>query len=180
MIIHKPEYILKKETYKILKDFKIQIDHKILARQTDLVIVNKKKREPAKVWTLPSQWTTEWKSKKTKRETTTQTLPENKKSCGTWKWRWYLLQLVPSEQSLKACSVGWKSWKLEKEQRPSKLHYWVQSEYWEASRRLEEICYHSDSSERPSVNAGMKNSQGTVIMIIIILENNNWSKYLIF
>ena len=43
----------------ILWDFQIQIDHLILARRPDLVIVNKK-REPA-----------EWKLKKTKREIST-------------------------------------------------------------------------------------------------------------
>ena len=31
-------------------------------------------------------------------------------------------------------------------------------EYWEESWRLKEICFHSISSERPSVCAGVKNS----------------------
>ena len=33
------------------------------------------------------------------------------------------------------------------------------SEYWEESWRLDEICYHSDYSEKPSANAGVKNFQ---------------------
>ena len=35
-----------------------------------------------------------------------------------------------------------------------------QKVYSEESRRLEETCCHSDPSERPSANAGEKNSKG--------------------
>ena len=43
--------------------------------------------------------------------------------------------------------------------RPSKQqHYWKRLEYWEEFWRLEETCCHSISSERPSVNADVKNS----------------------
>ena len=50
------------------------------------------------------------------------------------------------------------------EWRPSKLlHYWEQPEYWEESWRLEETCCHSNSSERPSADADMKNSEGVNI-----------------
>ena len=41
-------------------------------------------------------------------------------------------------------------------------------EYWEESRRLEETCCHSNTSERPSVNADVKNSQG------VNNDNNNF------
>ena len=41
-------------------------------------------------------------------------------------------------------------------------------EYWGESWRLEEICCYSDSSERPSASAGVKNLQGIIIIIIII------------
>ena len=40
-------------------------------------------------------------------------------------------------------------------------------EYWEKSRRLEEICCHPNSSERPSAKTNMKNSQG-------VNYNNMW------
>ncbi len=51
-----------------------------------------------------------------------------------------------------------ETWKLADEWRPSKLrHYWERPEYWEESWRLEEICCHSNSSERPSANADVKN-----------------------
>ena len=53
------------ETHKILYDFEIQTDHPISPRQPDLIIVDKKKKkkEPAKKWTLPSRLITEqnWK-----------------------------------------------------------------------------------------------------------------------
>ena len=46
------------------------------------------------------------------------------------------------------------------EKRPSKLqHCWERPEYWEESWRLGETCCHSNSSERLSANADVKNSQ---------------------
>ena len=72
--MHKPESVQENTTYKILWDFEIQIYHLTPARRPDLVIINK--REPAEL-TLPSWRTTKWKSKKTKTETSTWTLPEN-------------------------------------------------------------------------------------------------------
>ena len=40
--------------------------------------------------------------------------------------------------------------------RPSKLlHYWDRPGYWEESWRLEEICCHSKSNERPSADANV-------------------------
>ena len=38
------------------------------------------------------------------------------------------------------------------------LHYWELPEYWEESWIFEETCCHSDSHERPSANADVKNS----------------------
>ena len=55
------------------------------------------------------------------------------------------------------------------EWRPSKLqHCWERPKYWEESWRLEETCCHLNSSERLSVNADVKNSQG--------VNNNKWVK----
>ena len=54
---------------------------------------------------------------------------------------------------------NWGTWKLSDEWRPSKLlHYWERLEYWGESWRLEETCCHSNSSERPSANVDVKNS----------------------
>ena len=38
-------------------------------------------------------------------------------------------------------------------------------EYWEESRRLEETCCYSVSSEKQSANAGVKNSQRSKIIL---------------
>ena len=44
-----------------------------------------------------------------------------------------------------------------RELKPSKLqYYWERSEFWEESWRLEEICFHSNSNERPSANTDVK------------------------
>ena len=51
----------------------------------------------------------------------------------------------------------WKSSKLQ--------HCWDRLEYWEESRRPKESWYHSDSSEKPPANAGMKNSQKSKMII---------------
>ena len=55
----------------------------------------------------------------------------------------------------------WKSWKSVGESRLSKLHYcWDRPEYWEESRRPEETCCNSDSSEKLTANVSLKNSLG--------------------
>ena len=42
--MHNPASVLENETHKLLWDFDIQIDHLILTRRPDLVIINKKKK----------------------------------------------------------------------------------------------------------------------------------------
>ena len=44
MVGHKPAYFLENDTHKLLWDFDIQMNHLILARISDLIINNKKKR----------------------------------------------------------------------------------------------------------------------------------------
>ena len=46
--MHNPESILGNGMHKILRDFKIETDHLILARRPDLIIVNKKKKKKKK------------------------------------------------------------------------------------------------------------------------------------
>ena len=41
--MYKPESVLLNKMHKILSDFEIQMDHLILARRPDLVLINKKK-----------------------------------------------------------------------------------------------------------------------------------------
>ena len=53
--MHNLEPFLVNETHKILWDLAIQTDHLFPARRPDLVIPNKKKREPAELWTLKTK-----------------------------------------------------------------------------------------------------------------------------
>ena len=52
MVICTTWILLENETHKILWDFEIQKEPVISAKRPDLVIVNKKEREPVKLWTL--------------------------------------------------------------------------------------------------------------------------------
>ena len=54
------------------------------------------------------------------------------------------------------------------------LHYWDRPEYWEDSWRLEGTCCHSNLSERPSANAGVKNSQLSKIIVKIGQNTESW------
>ena len=47
---------------------------------------------------------------------------------------------------------------------------WNQLKYSKESSRIKENCNHSDSSERPPFNEGLKSSQGIIIIIIIIIR----------
>ena len=53
--MHNIESVQENETRKLLWDFEIQTDYLISTRPSD----SHKKREPAKLWTLPCRQTTE-------------------------------------------------------------------------------------------------------------------------
>ena len=58
----------------------------------------------------------------------------------------------------------------ENEWRPSELlHFWGRPEYWERSWRLVVTCCYSDSSEKPSANAGVKKTLKRERIIITII-----------
>ena len=77
---------------------------------------------------------------------------------------WPYEEIIYAQSSI--CPGKWDTqtpllfWRLSK-----LLHYWDRSEYWEQSWRLGETCCHSNSSEKPSAGADVKNSQG--------VNNNN-------
>ena len=58
--MHKPESVLESEMYKILWNFKIQMNHFIPGRRPEIVLIDKKK-ELAILWILLFWQTTEWK-----------------------------------------------------------------------------------------------------------------------
>ena len=57
--MHNAASVLENDTYKLLGNFDIQTLHLILASRPDIIIINIKKREFAKLSTLLSQLTTE-------------------------------------------------------------------------------------------------------------------------
>ena len=57
--MHNPAVVLENDTHKFLWDFDTRTDHQISARRLDLIVINKKKRELAKLSTLLSRLTTE-------------------------------------------------------------------------------------------------------------------------
>ena len=57
--MHNPAPVLENNSHKFQWDFDIQTDHLISARRPDLIIINKTKREFAKLSTLLSYQTTE-------------------------------------------------------------------------------------------------------------------------
>ena len=57
--MHNPASVQENDTHKLLWDFDIQTDHLISARRPDLIIINNKKRDLAKLRTLLSLMTTE-------------------------------------------------------------------------------------------------------------------------
>ena len=56
-----------------------------------------------------------------------------------------------------------KTWKSEDESRSSKIQHWSVR----ILRKVVEICCHSNSSERPSANAGLKKNLKVAIMIMV-------------
>ena len=110
------------------------------------------------MWTLLSRQTTELYWKKTKRRISIWTNPGNWKNWGTWRLcQFSYMRLV---QSSKNKYRDWRTLKWKDKCRPSKLlHYWIRPEYRGVSWRLEETWCLSNSSEKPSANAGVKNSK---------------------
>ena len=56
--MHNPAPVLENDTHKLLWNFDIHTDHLFSARRLDLMIINKKKREYAKLSILLSRLTT--------------------------------------------------------------------------------------------------------------------------
>ena len=57
--MHNPVAVLENDTHKLQWDLDLHTDHLISATRPDLKIINNKKREFAKLWTLLSQLTAE-------------------------------------------------------------------------------------------------------------------------
>ena len=80
--MHNPAPVLENNTYKLLWDFDIHMDHLISFRRPGLTTFNKK-RELTKLSTFLSRLTTEKNCKNVKRRIISSTLLGNRKNCGT-------------------------------------------------------------------------------------------------
>ena len=122
------------------------------------------------MWTLLSHLTTEENWKKEKRRISTSTLLENWKKLRNVKVT--IITIVVGafgshQRIIKETGGLWNRRRVESIQ--TTILYWDQPEHWEESWRLEEICYHSNFSKRPSADADVNNNNNTVIIIIIII-----------
>ena len=135
--IHKLESVQENETHKIFWDYEIQTDYLIRARRPDRVIIKTIFRSHPR----------------------TKKIAEHEGDDDTNCNR--LGNVIKGLERLsKAWKVDWKCWNSDDESGPSRIqHCWDRPEYWEESRRHVETCSHSDSSERPSANADVKNSE---------------------
>ena len=156
--MHNPLPVLENDTHKLLWDFEIQTDHLISARRLDRLIISKKKR----IWKIvdfavPADHRIKLKECE-KKDKYLDLARELKK---LWNMKVTIITIVIGAFCTvsKGYERAWKIWKLAAEWRLSKQqHYWRRPEYWEESLILEETCCHSISSERPSANADVKNS----------------------
>ena len=86
--MHKSESLQENETHQILGDVEIQMNHTILVRKPDLVLI-KKKEGLVILWVLLFQLTIEWKWKKAKKIDKYFNLARELKKTGKWGWQWY-------------------------------------------------------------------------------------------
>ena len=107
-----------------------------------------------------------WPQNKTERRISTRTL------LGNWKKLWNIkVSIIPIMIGAfgtvtERLEQGLEDFERVDEWRPSK-----QLHYWEESWRLEETCCYSNSSERPSANTDVKNSQWVNNKNKSVLEN---------
>ena len=149
--MHNPEPVLENKTHKLLWDFHITTDPLVSVRRPDLIIINKK-------WELLE----------------IAVLADHRiKLKGCEKKDKYLdlaIELENMQVTIisivigafgtvpKGLLKGLEDLEVGGRVETIKLvHYWERPEYWEDSWKLGETCCHSNSSERPSANADMKN-----------------------
>ena len=148
--MHNPAAVLENDTHKFLWDFDVQTDHLISARRPDLIIINKKKKMKKKKrickivdFAVPADHRIKLK-KFQKKDKYLDLARELKK---LWNMKVTIIPIV----------IGIIGGRVETIQITALLRT---ARNWEDSWRLEETCCHSNSSERPSANADVKNSKG--------------------
>ena len=89
--MYNPAPVLENNTHKLQWDFNIHMDHQISARGPDLIIINNKKRELAKLLTLLSRLTTIKLKECEKKDKYLDFARELKKNYGSWRLQLYQL-----------------------------------------------------------------------------------------
>ena len=147
--------------HKSLLYFQIQTDHLILARQPDLVIVNKKKENLPNFGLCCSGWPQSTIERKRKEGLVHDLGRELKK---LWNIKVSFIPIIIGAFGTVIKGFLKELEDLEKKydkRRPSKLlNYWDQPEYWELAKRIKEMWCLSNFSEISSANTDVKNSQG--------------------
>ena len=163
--MHNPASVLENDTHKLLWNFDIQTDHLIPARRPDLIIINKTKRTCEIVdFAVPADYRIKLKES----EKMDKYLNLARELKELWNMRVTIIPIMIDAfgtitkgllKGLEDLEIrGW----VETIQTTTLLRTArIQRESW----RPEETCSHSNSSERPSANTDVKNSQG--------VNNNN-------
>ena len=152
--IHKPESALENETQNSLGfwDKNRSPNPGQKTRPSDNL---KRKKELAELWTLAYWRITEWKSKKMKRDKYLDLVRELKK---LWYMKVTVIPIVIGALGTvtKGLSQGPEDLEIKGIVETSQTTALLRST-WEESWRLEETYYHSNSCEKPSGNAYVKN-----------------------
>ena len=88
--MHSPVPVLENNTYGLLWDFDIQMDHLISARRPDLIIINKKQRA-CKIVNFAVPADHRIKMKECEKKDKYLDLVRELKNCGTYRWQLYQL-----------------------------------------------------------------------------------------
>ena len=157
MVYAQTRIFLENNTHKLLWNFDIQTDNIISARRP---FNNQQKKRTWKIvdFAVPADHRVKLKESE-KMEKYLDLIWEMKK---LWNMKVTIIPIVIGAFGTvtKGLIKRLEDLKKQKEWRPSKLlHYWERPEYWEVSWRLGDTCCLSDSCERPSASANVKNSQ---------------------
>ena len=147
----------KNESHVTFRDFEMEMDHPIPARIPDQVLIIKKKRTCLFYF---NRLRSENKRKRNDKEILGSFFARGWRRCEAWCWQCYQLKFVRVEWSLTTWDGDCMNCKSENWYNiDQSIYCWDQQEYLEDSWRAEGTCCYSNSSERPVLKTGVKDSQ---------------------
>ena len=150
--MHNPESVLENETHKLLWDFNIQTDHQILAKRPDLIIINTKKTTCRIVdFAVP----VDHRVKLKECEKSNKYLDLVRELKKLWKMKVMIVPIVIGALGTVIKGLVQRLGDLEVET----IQTTALLRTARILRRVLETCCYSNSSEKPSANAGVKNPQ---------------------